>query len=72
LVGNRILQQVSDVETGNPDWQRIFAEWSIDYVIDVPGAPAVLALEVDPLWTKVYDDGFAVIMVKNSALAAGG
>jgi hypothetical protein len=30
----------------------------------------VLALEEDSQWTKVYDDGFAVIMVKNSALAA--
>jgi len=70
LLGTRIMQQVSDVETGNADWQQIFAEWGIDYVIDVPGAPAVLALEVDPQWTKEYDDGFAVIMVKNSALAA--
>jgi len=68
VIGNSVMQQVSDVETGNPDWQRIFAEHDIDYVIDVPGAPAVLALEVDPQWTKVYDDGFAVIMVKNSAL----
>ena len=72
LLGNKVMQQVSDVETGNPDWQQIFTEWSIDYVVDVPGAPAVLALEVDPLWTKVYDDGLAVIMVKNSALGAGG
>ena len=70
LLGTTVMQQVADVETGNPDWQQIFAEWNIDYVIDVPGAPAVLALEVDPQWTKVYDDGFAVIMVKNSALAA--
>jgi hypothetical protein len=69
MLGNSIMEQVSDVELGNPDWQRIFAEHDIDYVIDVPGAPAVLALEVDPQWTKVYDDGFAVIMVKNSALA---
>ena len=72
LLGNKVMQQVSDVETGNPDWQQIFAEWNIDYVIDVPGAPAVLALEVDPQWTKVYDDGLAVIMVKNSALARTG
>ncbi|HVC41573.1 MAG TPA: hypothetical protein VND54_06315 [Candidatus Saccharimonadales bacterium] len=70
LLGNKVMQQVMDVETGNPDWQQIFAEWGIDYVIDVPGAPAVLALEVDPQWTKVYDDGLAVIMVKNSALGA--
>ena len=70
LLGNQVMQQVSDVETGNPDWQRIFAQWGIDYVVDVPGAPAVLALELDPQWTKEYDDGFAVIMVKNSALAA--
>jgi hypothetical protein len=72
LLGNKVMQQVSDVETGNPDWLQIFTEWNIDYVVDVPGAPAVLALEVDPLWTKVYDDGLAVIMVKNSALAAAG
>ena len=70
LLGNKVMQQVSDVETGNPDWQQIFAEWGIDYVVDVPGAPEVLALEVDPQWTKVYDDGLAVIMVKNTALRA--
>ena len=70
LLGNKVMQEVADVETGNPDWQQIFAEWHIDYVVDVPGAPAVLALEVDPQWTKVYDDGLAVIMVKNTALAA--
>jgi hypothetical protein len=64
------MQQVSDVETGNPDWQQIFAQWNIDYVVDVPGAPEVLALEVDPQWTKVYDDGLAVIMVENTALAS--
>jgi hypothetical protein len=68
LLGNKVMQQVSDVETGNPDWQQIFAQWDIDYVVDVPGAPEVLALEVDPQWTRVYDDGLAVIMVKNSAL----
>jgi len=72
LLGNKVMQQVSDVETGNPDWLHIFAEWNIDYVVDVPGAPAVLALEVDPQWTKVYDDGLAVIMVKDSALATAG
>ena len=72
LLGTKVMQQVIDVETGNPDWQQIFAEWGIDYVIDVPGAPAVLALEVDPQWTKVYDDELAVIMVKNTALAAAG
>jgi hypothetical protein len=68
LLGNKVMQQVSDVELGNPDWQQIFAEYNIDYVVDVPGAPEVLALEVDPQWTQVYDDGLAVIMVKNSAL----
>jgi hypothetical protein len=72
LLGTKVMQQVSDVETGSPDWQQIFAEWGIDYVIDVPGAPEVLALEVDAQWTKVYDDGLAVIMVKNTALAAAG
>jgi hypothetical protein len=69
LLGNRVMRQVSDVETGNPDWRAIFAQWNIDYVIDVPGAPEVLALELDSQWTKVYDDGLAVVMVKNSALA---
>jgi hypothetical protein len=70
LLGTTVMQQVSDVELGNPDWQRIFAQYGIDYVIDVPGAPEVLALQVDPQWTQVYDDGFAVIIVKNSALTA--
>jgi hypothetical protein len=68
LLGTKVMQQVADVELGNPDWQQIFAEYGIDYVIDVPEAPVVLALELDQQWTKVYDDGLAVIMVKNSAL----
>ncbi|HEY6469949.1 MAG TPA: hypothetical protein VI434_09285 [Candidatus Dormibacteraeota bacterium] len=68
LLGNKVMQQVADVELGNPDWQQIFTEYDIDYVVDVPEAPEVLALEVDPQWTRVYDDGLAVIMVKNSAL----
>jgi hypothetical protein len=68
LLGTTVMQQVADVELGNPDWQQIFTEHGIDYVIDVPEAPAVLALEIDSQWTKVYDDGLAVIMVKNSAL----
>jgi hypothetical protein len=70
LLGNKVMQQVADVELGSPDWQQIFAEYSIDYVVDVPEAPEVLALEVDPQWTKVYDDGLAVIMVKNTDLRA--
>jgi hypothetical protein len=69
LLGTTVMQQVSDVELGNPDWQRIFAHYGIDYVIDVPGAPEVLALQVDPQWTQVYNDGFAVIMVKNGQVA---
>ena len=68
LLGNALMQQVSDVETGQPDWQRILAEYGVDYVIDVPSAPEVDALSVDPAWTKVYDDEVAVILVKNSAL----
>ncbi|HVC40374.1 MAG TPA: hypothetical protein VND54_00185 [Candidatus Saccharimonadales bacterium] len=68
LLGNALMQQVSDVETGQPDWQRILAQYGVDYVIDVPNAPEVDALSVDPSWTKVYDDGLAVILVKNSAL----
>jgi hypothetical protein len=70
LVGPTVMQQMSDVELGSPDWQEIFALYRIDYVIDVPGAPEVLALQVDPQWTQVYNDGFAVILVKNSALTA--
>jgi hypothetical protein len=70
LLGTTVMQQMSDVELGSPDWQQIFAQYGIDYVIDVPAAPEVLALQVDPQWSQVYNDGFAVILVKNSALAA--
>jgi len=69
LLGRGLMQQMSDVETGQPDWQRTLARYGVDYVIDVPSAPEVDALSVDPAWTKVYDDGLAVIVVKKSALA---
>jgi hypothetical protein len=67
LMGNQLVQQISDVENAEPDWQQILAEHQIDYVIERPDSSLSMALSVDPQWTQVHfpDDGDgAVIFVK--------
>jgi len=63
-VGNPLLQQVSDVENAEPDWQTILDEHGVDYVVERTDSALSMALGVDPQWKRVYDDGFAVIFVK--------
>jgi hypothetical protein len=63
-VGNPLLQQVSDVENAEPDWQTVLTEHGVDYVVERTDSALSMALSVDPGWQRVYDDGFAVIFVK--------
>jgi hypothetical protein len=63
-LGNMLLQQVSDVENSEPDWQTILNEHGVDYVIERTDSALTMALSVDPQWKEVYEDSFAVIFVK--------
>ncbi|MGD0447507.1 MAG: hypothetical protein ABSB36_02665 [Candidatus Dormibacteria bacterium] len=63
-LGNRLLQQVSDVENAEPDWQTILGEHGVNYVVERTDSALSMALGVDPQWKQVYNDGFAVIFVK--------
>jgi len=63
-LGNPLLQQVSDVENAEPDWQHILTEHGVDYVIERTDSALTMALTVDPQWKEVYKDSFAVILVK--------
>jgi len=64
LMGNELMQQVSDVETSEPNWQQILTEHGVNYVVERTDSALTMALSVDPQWQRVYDDGFAVIFVK--------
>jgi hypothetical protein len=63
-LGNQLLQEVSDVENAEPDWQTILSEHGVDYVVERTDSALSMALGVDPQWKQVYDDGFAVIFVR--------
>jgi hypothetical protein len=63
-LGNKLLQEVSDVENAEPDWQTILNEHGVDYVVERTDSALSMALTVDPQWKRVYDDGFAEIFVK--------
>ena len=69
-MGNRLLQEVSDVESPQPNWQQVINEHGVNYVIERPSSALAVALSVDPGWKEVYNDGFAVILVKRQVLAA--
>jgi hypothetical protein len=64
LMGDALVQEISDVENSQPDWQSILTRNRIDYVVERPDSALSMALSVDPQWKRVYDDGFAVIFVK--------
>jgi hypothetical protein len=63
-LGNQLMQEVSDVENAEPDWQTILNEHGVNYVVERTDSALGMALGVDPQWKQVYDDGFAVIFVK--------
>ena len=63
-LGNQLLQEVSDVENAEPDWQHILAEHDVNYVIERTDSALSMALSVDPQWTQVYRDSFSVVFVK--------
>jgi hypothetical protein len=63
-LGNQLLQEVSDVENAEPDWQAILNEHGINYVVERTDSALSMALSVDTQWQEVYDDGFAAIFVK--------
>jgi hypothetical protein len=63
-LGNQLLQEVSDVENAEPDWQTILNEHGVNYVVERTDSALGMALSVDPQWKQVYNDGFAVIFVK--------
>jgi len=63
-LGNQLLQEVSDVENAEPDWQTILNEHGVNYVVERTASALSMALSVDPQWKQVYGDGFAEIFVK--------
>jgi hypothetical protein len=63
-LGNQLMQEVSDVENAEPDWQTILTEHGVDYVVERTDSALTMALSVDPQWKQVYNDGFAVIFMK--------
>lgn len=69
LMGNSLMQEIADVENAEPDWQSILARNQVDYVVERTDSAVTMALSVDPQWEEVYDDGFAVILVKRQVLA---
>lgn len=69
-MGNQLLQEVSDVESPQTDWHQIITEHGVNYVVERPSSALAVALSVDPQWKEVYNDGFAVILVKKQLLAA--
>jgi hypothetical protein len=63
-LGNPLLQEVSDVENAEPDWQTILTENRVDFVIERTDSALSMALSVDPQWKQVYRDSFSVIFVR--------
>lgn len=66
LMGDPLMQELSDIENAKPDWQDILDRNGVDYVVERPDSPLSMALSIAPGWTKAYDDGFAVIFAKQS------
>ena len=64
LMGNRLMQEIADIESSQTDWRSILAENRVDYVVERTDSALSMALSVDAQWKQVYDDGLAVIFVK--------
>jgi hypothetical protein len=66
VMGDSFLQQYQDVQTLRPDWQRVLADYRVDYVLYNRHEALTNVLEALPdQWDcSVYKDGVAEICVR--------
>ena len=65
VMGDPLMQEVSDVENAKPDWLSILEEHQVDYVVERPDSPLAMTLSFSPNWVRVCcNDDFAVIFVR--------
>jgi hypothetical protein len=66
VMGDPLMQQVSDVENSKPDWLAILEQHQVDYVVERPDSPLAMTLSFSPGWVRVCcdDNDFSVIFVR--------
>ncbi len=53
-----------------PGWRKALAKREIDVVVHQSGYPVPLKLRTHPGWVRVYDDGFASVLIRRNARTA--
>src|SRR5437660_1119091 len=64
VMGDPLMQDISDIENSKPDWYSILGKHGVDCVIERPDSPLGMTLSVEPGWVRVYNDDFAEIFVR--------
>ena len=60
--GEQLTRQYEQVITLRPGWETVLQSYGVQWVIMPPGGSLVDALETNPQWRVVYEDGTAVIL----------
>jgi hypothetical protein len=64
MYGDQLFAQYANLNTCGNGWQTALQNFGIAWVFVPPDRPIARALAGDPLWTTVYRDDRAVILVK--------
>lgn len=61
LYGDALFAEYLQVWRAEPSWAEVLARWQVEWVVCERGVPLATLLESNPSWSKVYDDGTAVV-----------
>jgi hypothetical protein len=65
LMGDPLLNRYQDVAALRPKWMQVLDEDHVDYVVFNNNVALTDVLATEPGWTRVYEDGQAVIYVRS-------
>ena len=64
LMGDDLLNEYADVYYVRSNWKQVLDKYGVDYVVENKGDPLPNLLATQPDWKLVYEDGTAVIYVR--------
>lgn len=66
VYGDAFLEETALAQVEGKNWERTFDRYQIRNVLVAPDVPLAIALRRHPAWRTAFDDGQAVVLVKES------
>jgi hypothetical protein len=65
--GEALTRQYERVITLGDGWRQVLAGYQVNWVLMPTGSPLITALQADRIWSQIYQDSTATIMLRSSS-----